>query len=188
MTGRSLLRSVLPAALVLAALAAPAGAQRRAPSLSSLRTAPGVTSPLPSAPRVQAEREPGVPLLVGGGIGGGLAGLVAGAYLGYGVELGQSGCHDEELCGLGGALLGAALGEALLLPYGVHLADRSRGSYGRTFLASFGTGAAGLLLLGATGEAAGELWWAVPVAQIAAAVAVERRTARRRTSIHPVQP
>lgn len=55
--------------------------------------------------------------LVGGGIG-----FVAGAYLGSAVERSTSdgGCED---CGLAGAIIGAAIGEGLLLGAGVHFAD-----------------------------------------------------------------
>ncbi|MES2305054.1 MAG: hypothetical protein V4558_06080 [Gemmatimonadota bacterium] len=55
--------------------------------------------------------------LVGGGIG-----LVGGAYVGSAIDRATDtgGCED---CGLVGAIIGAAIGEGLLLGTGVHLAD-----------------------------------------------------------------
>jgi hypothetical protein len=91
------------------------------------------------------------------GIMFGAAGAFAGGALGYSIET-SGGCEDEFLCGLGGALLGGFIGEAIALPIGVHIASERRhslsGKIGRSLGASLiGIGAAfvtqgyGLLLI-----------------------------------------
>jgi hypothetical protein len=116
--------------------------------------------------------------LAGAGILGGAIGLFGGAYLGAAIA------HDEDcaecLEELTGALVVGTIGEGLLLPLGVHLANGRRGSYWTSALVSVGLAAAGAGLM----EAA---HWdpptvpivavAVPVAQVATSIAIERATA-----------
>lgn len=114
--------------------------------------------------------------LVGAGLAGGAVGAVAGFYLG---ALMASGDDGGDLDFLSGAVAGAAIGEGLLLPYGVHLANRKAGSYPVSALVSLGLAAAGLAALEAVHydpPGAPIVLVAVPVAQIAASIAIERAT------------
>ncbi|HEV2146545.1 MAG TPA: hypothetical protein VGR37_03935, partial [Longimicrobiaceae bacterium] len=91
-----------------------------------------------------------------------------------------AGCEGDEIC-LMPALVGAIVGETLGVPLGVHLAEGRRGSYALGALASAGITAAGLAgfaLLGDSGPPAQGIAVLVPVAQLWASIAVERRTAR----------
>lgn len=96
------------------------------------------------------------------------AGGLAGAAL---ADCGGSGCAAAFF-------VGAAVGETLALPLGVHLAKGRRGSYLLTTLASVGVTAVGVALAvalgdhGATGQGIAVL---VPVGQLAATIAMERR-------------
>lgn len=82
-----------------------------------------------------------------GGVAGGALGLVAGAYLGQHFVL-------EELGGSeyvpGGLLIGAAVGEIIGLPLGVHLANGRRSNYRRNALLSAGVFGVGALLTAPT--------------------------------------
>ena len=111
-----------------------------------------------------------------GGVAGGAAGLAGGFYLGAVLADDDDG---DDLDALAGGVMGAAIGEALLLPLGVHLANRGRGSYGNAALTSAAIAVAGLFALAAVqvdtpGTAV--VLVAVPVAQIAAAIGIERKT------------
>lgn len=113
-----------------------------------------------------------------GGITGGLVGVVAGGYAGAAIEL-AGGCHSD-FCGLGGALLGAAVGEVLLLPLGVHLFNSRQGSYASDALVSLGVAAGGLALVAVgQGQSAG-LLFAIPVVQLIGVISTERSTSRSR--------
>ncbi|MEW5931380.1 MAG: hypothetical protein AB1941_28265, partial [Gemmatimonadota bacterium] len=104
-----------------------------------------------------------------GGAAGFLAGLAA-----------NRSCEGDEACLLP-ALAGAVVGETLGLPLGVHVAEGRRGSYALGALASVGVAAAGLglmSLVGDSGPPAQGIAVMVPVAQLLASIAVERRTAR----------
>lgn len=184
---RANLRPVLAAALLALAAVAPAGAQRAAAPLSALRVyAPGAApipylpTPAAYAPALQeSERHVSNATLSLGGIAGGALGFFGGGVLGYNVETGLAGC-EGEWCGFAGILFGAAIGEVVMLPLGVHLANYSRGSYAPSLGMSLGVGLGGLLLASVAGEAATLLVPAIPAAQILAAIAVERRTAARK--------
>ena len=116
--------------------------------------------------------------LAGAGILGGAIGLFGGAYLGAAIAHNENcaECLDE----LGGALVGGTLGEGLLLPLGVHLANGRRGSYWTSALVSVGLAAVGAGLMEAAHwdpPAVPIIAVAVPVAQIATSIAIERSTA-----------
>jgi hypothetical protein len=185
---RIALRPFLAAALLALAAASPAGAQRAAPPLSALRVdAPGrapvpyALAPAPYAPALQESgRYVSDATLALGGIVGGGAGLIGGGLLGYGLETGVAGCEGDEWCGFAGTVFGAMIGEAVMLPLGVHLANRSRGSYAPGLGMSLVVGLAGLTLAGATGGAAPLMVPAIPIAQLLTSIAVERRTAARK--------
>lgn len=112
---------------------------------------------------------------------GGVAGGTAGAAVGFvGGLVAARGCEGDEVC-LMPALVGAVVGETLGVPLGVHLAEGRRGSLALGALASAGVTAAGLgaiAFFGDSGPPAQGVAVLVPVAQLWAAIAVERRTAR----------
>lgn len=108
------------------------------------------------------------------GIGVGGMGLLVGGVIGHRLEL-SSGC-DYMMCGLAGTLVGAVAGETIGLPLGVHLASKPRGSFAVTFLGSAAVTGLGLALLY---EAESPyLLLAVPVAQLAVSIAIERGARR----------
>lgn len=86
---------------------------------------------------------------------------------------------EDDLDFLSGGVAGAAIGEGLLLPLGVHLANGRSGSYQTSALVSLGLAAAGLILLEAVhydAPGAPIVLVAVPGAQLGASIAIERRT------------
>lgn len=122
--------------------------------------------------------------LMTGGIVGGVAGLLIGGATAAG--LGNLGC--TEGCGESGlywALLGAAVGETISLPLGVHLANRRQGSYLFAMLASVALTGAGIgMAVGLPESPTGDqgrsiLLIAVPVMQMVSSIQIERWTARR---------
>ena len=100
---------------------------------------------------------------VAGGVVGALPGILVVHYVG-GWE------------GLGYGVLAAYAGYSLAMPLGAHLANRRGGKLWANVLTSVGVAAAGLGVLEATGEDA--LYIAIPIAQLAAVVAVERALTR----------
>ncbi len=143
---------------------------------------PYLPAPAPYAPALQESvRHVSDATLSIGGVAGGALGFFGGGLLGYGVETGLAGCEGEEWCGFAGILFGAVIGEMVALPLGVHMANRSRGSYAPGLATSIVVGLGGLALAGATGGIAAPLVVpAIPIAQILAAIAVERRSAARK--------
>lgn len=120
--------------------------------------------------------------LVAGGLAGGVAGAIAGGAVGawlFNLNC-EVGCDEGALYS---SLLGAMVGESLLLPLGVHLTNRRLGSYYPAMMASVTvTGAAvGLVyLLSQTFDHVGNtrgLVVAVPVLQLIASIQIERQTA-----------
>ena len=73
-------------------------------------------------------------------------------------------------------MYGAVIGEATLLPLGVHLANHRRGNYGLSLLASAALGAAGVLAV----EVANDGWplIPIPIAQLISSILIERATSR----------
>jgi hypothetical protein len=72
------------------------------------------------------------------------------------------------------------LGESLLLPLGVHLANGLQGNYGHAALASLGLTVGGIGLSAVAGEAGAIPLLLTPVAQLATAIAIERKGTRAR--------
>jgi hypothetical protein len=101
-----------------------------------------------------------------------VAGFYAGALL-------ASDDDEDDLDVVSGGVVVAAVGEGLLLPLGVHLANRRSGSYITSALVSLGLAVGGLLALEAVDydpPGVPIILVAVPVAQIAASIAIERAT------------
>jgi hypothetical protein len=122
--------------------------------------------------------------LMAGGLAGGVAGVVVGAVAG--AKLAEIDCTEGcDESGLYMALIGAAVGETLLLPLGVHLANRRQGSYFPAMMASVALSGAGIWLAYALDNtsmresAPTVLLVTVPILQLAAAIQIERRTANR---------
>lgn len=114
---------------------------------------------------------------IGAGVGLGLAGFFAGAFTG---SVLASGCTGD-FCGLEPAFYGAAVGGTLGMALGVHLGNQRRGNFGLDFLSGAAVWGAGI------GIAAASKWdqtttvaafVAVPIVQLATAVAVERAVGR----------
>jgi hypothetical protein len=116
------------------------------------------------------------PALAAGGLIGGAVGALGGFYVG--AILGSDD-DDDDLDFLGTGVAVGTIGEGLLLPLGVHIANGSRGSYRTSGLVSLGLAAGGLLALEAAHydpPAAPIILIAVPIAQLAASIAIERAT------------
>jgi hypothetical protein len=109
--------------------------------------------------------------LVLAGLVGGAAGLFGGAVVGG--RLQRSPCED---C-FEGALAGAVLGESLAIPLAVHFVDRRRGQPLPGMVSSLAIAAGGIFLAAELRQ--GPVLLAIPVVQLAAAIASERHTARR---------
>jgi hypothetical protein len=137
---------------------------RQRPAAASLATGRFAADPgsVPS-------RRPDTATLVFAGVLGGAAGLVAGGLVGDRFQ--GTPCEDCYLAGFAGAVLGESLG----VPLAVHLAAGRRGQAAPGMVASLAIAAGGLVAAGRLGRA--ELLLAVPVLQIATAVASQRHTA-----------
>jgi hypothetical protein len=160
-------------ALLLALPAAPAAAQGGDPRPFARWEAPSLK--LNETAVVAATSGPGNGLVLGlGGVAGGVAGFFIGGYTGVKIAEADDDCYDW--CGIGAAFTGAAIGSAAAIPLGVHLANRSRGNYGRSVAVSAGIGAVGILA--AIAAESGEVLVAIPVAQIVSSVLIERATSR----------
>jgi hypothetical protein len=107
----------------------------------------------------------GQPVL--GGLLGAAVGFFGGAFIGSSL-FGQRG-YDAA----GGAYVGAIVGEALVMPLGVHQGNRRRGKLWLDMLTSIGISAAGVLHIHRL--EIDEAWLiTVPILQIGATVAMER--------------
>lgn len=102
-------------------------------------------------------------------VGGIFAGAVAGA------ELSCANADPDDWCELGGGLLGATIGEVVMLPLGVHIAS-DRSSYGRKLAVSSGVLLVGIALAPVTG---GISLLATPPVQLLAVVGAERAAIRK---------
>lgn len=170
------MRTNIVSALLLAAVAVGAEAQRLPPRLSQ------AAAPVHQEPADTEFHEGAMAL---GGVLGVVGGTTVGAVLGVVVHKSLSGPCDYENFGcLEGGAIGFLIGEPAGVAAGVHWANHSRGNY----VIELATNAAilvGGLLLGSrlnnssSGDAAGTmLLIGVPVAQIAASIAIEKATTR----------
>jgi hypothetical protein len=109
---------------------------------------------------------------------GGAVGAAAGIGAGLVVGLAAANSCGGEDCGWPAAVVSVALGEALGLAAGVHAAVGSRGSLAPAALASVGLtalAAGGIALAGEHSTPAAVMFLSLPVAQLAATIALERR-------------
>jgi hypothetical protein len=111
--------------------------------------------------------------MVLGGLLLGAAGFFGGGYLGAIIADRSS---DLEFAALTGFVVGAVIGETAGLPLGVHLANKRRGEYAPSLLVSAGIAAVGLALASSDDDNL-EFLIPVPIAQLIASIAIERRTA-----------
>jgi hypothetical protein len=109
------------------------------------------------------------------GLLAGTIGFFGGGFTGAAIDKVSSDGY-EELDGLLGFVVGAPIGESLLLPVGVHLANGRRGNLPLSVLASLGITGAGIAMAASTGEA--KILVAIPLAQLLACTAIERGTSR----------
>lgn len=114
--------------------------------------------------------------LFGAALIGGALGYLGGGLLGYEIESSSCGdSYEDYFCGLGGFLIGASAGGALLMPLGTHVANAGRGNTGATILATLGATAFawGIAASNGSGE---DLVLMVPLFQLTTSIAVERLT------------
>jgi hypothetical protein len=114
--------------------------------------------------------------MIVGGLAGGTIGFFAGGYAGFALDGGNRVCGDDP-CGVEGALWGVVLGESVVLPLGVHIANGRRGNYGTELLTSVGIAVGGVMLAAASDSGIPLLL--VPIAQIASGIAIEKRVPDR---------
>jgi hypothetical protein len=112
---------------------------------------------------------------VAAGLAAGAIGFFAGGFAGYGIDRMSSNYYDE-LNGFWGVVIGAPIGESLLLPVGVHLANGRRENLPLAMLASVGIAGAGIAMAAAADDAM--IVIAIPIAQLVACTAIERSTSR----------
>lgn len=161
--------AVLILTLVLVLAAGTAHAQRQvAPMFRTLTDSPSAAS-VRTAAAVPGETRH-VAVLALGGVLGGAAGAFAGGIIG---AKAADTCED---CALEGLVYGLVAGGSAALPLGIHLANRRRGNYGLSLLASLAIGAAGFGATLASHE--GGVMIAVPVLQLVSSIAIERSTTR----------
>lgn len=160
------MRPLLPALLIAFAFRSPSLVAQQLPAPLFARAVPRA----PHEDRPADDFESGK--AAGAGVVGTISGLVAGAIIGHQFDM-----RPCEFCiefGLLGAFVGASVGS----PLAVHLSNDRRGRLGPAVLTSFAIGIVG----GFGGAAAlhdGRVLLAVPVLQIASAIAIERRTSKR---------
>lgn len=109
------------------------------------------------------------------GLLAGTIGFFGGGLVGAKIDQASSNGYDEW-DGIYGFLVGAPIGESLLLPVGVHLANGRRGNLPLAVLASIGIAGTGIALAASAGDA--KILVAIPIAQLLACTAIERSTSR----------
>jgi len=117
--------------------------------------------------------QPGVGWPIAGGLLGGSVGFWAGVFIAGSIA--DKNCDNEDVsCLLTGILAGAAIGESVLLPVGVHLGNGRRGNFPLGLAASVGIAGLGVAATAATSEPA----FLIPAAvgQLVVGVLLERKT------------
>lgn len=111
------------------------------------------------------------------GLATGAAGFLLGGLVGAALS-GHHDDHDSWVDALQGAVIGGTVGESLMLPVGVHLANDRRGDLLLSMPASVAIGVSGALLAKRL-ERNSKAWPALiltPIAQLAVSIAIERST------------
>ena len=169
---RRVARGVAPALVLLLACSAMAGGPAAADAQETARPAP-VVATVPDSLR---DHTPGI---VTGALLGTMGGGLGGALLGYQFETGSSSCGGDY-CGLGGFLLGAAVGSTLMTPILAHAMGGKRGDLSAGILV---TALASVAIVGVSTQSdalLGVLWITFPLTHVLTAVLMEKRTARPR--------
>jgi hypothetical protein len=119
---------------------------------------------------------------VAAGLLAGTIGLFGGGILGAEIDKASSDGY-EEFDGLMGFVIGAPIGESLLMPVGVHLANGRRGNLPGAMLASMAIAGTGIAIAAATQD--GKVLVAIPVAQLLACIAIERGSSAPKSPENP---
>lgn len=138
----------------------PAAAQATA-----FREAPA--PPVPATPQVYPKAPDGGSMSFTGAVFA-AGGIFAGAVIGAKTACGG---NSDDWCELGGGLIGATVGEVIMLPLGVHIAS-GKVSYRRKLAVSSGVMLGGIVLAPLTG---GVSLLAVPPVQLMMTVGMERK-------------
>jgi hypothetical protein len=189
--------SAIRIAVCTLCIAAPLTAQVPSPLPQLHRDLPDVSVQDPRVGYVRGEQYRPLPLtpfplaqdsavstgpLIFGGILGGALGMVLGAAAGSGLEvLLADDCYD--FCGLGGGIIGAGVGESLGMAFGVHTANRQRGSFAASVVGPLGVLVTALVAGMALDDAnvpAAMVGIAVPVLQLTTSIRGERGAERRK--------
>ncbi len=132
-------------------------------------------------PALQAQdgnRDASVPGTIAGAILGGGVGFVGGAFAGGAIDVALTpSCQD--LCAIDGIVLGAMIGEIVLLPLGAHVGNRGRGSLLADYGVSIAIGTAGAV--SGVAVESGVLLGIAGAVQVAAVVFTEVMTSPRLT-------
>ncbi|MGH7583384.1 MAG: hypothetical protein ACREL5_09185 [Gemmatimonadales bacterium] len=123
--------------------------------------------------------EPDVVVPVAASAAAGLAGFAVGAFAGARAGHGKV-CGDDD-CGLIEGLYGAAIGGTLGIALGAHFGNRQRGNFAVDATVAVAVWGAGIALGSALhwrSSVAGPILVAIPIAQIAATVGIERSIGR----------
>lgn len=116
-------------------------------------------------------------LLVGTGLLAGALGFFAGGFTGAEIDKASSDGY-EEWDGLAGFVVGAPIGESLLLPIGIHLANDRQGNLPLSLLASASIAGTGIFLALASEEP--YILLSIPIVQLIACTEIELSTSRFR--------
>ena len=127
-------------------------------------------------PTIAQQQPAPVSNLILGGLIGGAVGFFAGGYAGAILNDSDNGDPDE-LDALTGFVVGAIIGETVTLPLGVHLANKRRGNFGQSLLASAAATAVGLFIA-TRGEDHPEAVIPFTIVQLGASVIIEQKTTR----------
>lgn len=147
----------------------------RAASAQMLPAAfPSVGAPGPLPPQTApATHRPSVGRPILGGLLGGSVGFWSGLFIAGNIA--EENCDNEDInCLLTSILAGAAIGESVLMPVGIHLGNGRRGNLPLGLLASAGIAGLGIAATAATAEPA--FLVSAAVGQLVVGVWVERRT------------
>lgn len=137
--------------------------------------APAVPAQMPTPQ--PAEPRPVAGPVIGGILAGGVGflggALIAGTIAERGIGSSE-GCPTDDLgCLIWSILAGAEIGEAIMLPIGVHLGGGRRGNFPLELLASVAIGAAGLGMTALVNDPAPLV--AVPILQVIVGTVIEVR-------------